>query len=58
MALSRSITVGGEPNQALSLLVGLVLTTNAAERERPGNRLERLNADHGPRSKLGCDPGS
>ena len=36
---------GGKPNQALFLLVGLVLTTNAAERERPGNRFERLDAD-------------
>jgi hypothetical protein len=34
-----------QPDQALALLVGLVLEADAAERERPGNRLERLDAD-------------
>jgi hypothetical protein len=34
-----------EPNQALTLLVGLVLIADAAEREGPRYRLERLDAD-------------
>jgi hypothetical protein len=34
-----------EPDQAFALLVDLVLVAHAAERERPGNRLERLDAD-------------
>jgi hypothetical protein len=39
---------GIEPNQALAALVGLVLVTDAAEREGPGYRLERLGADRDP----------
>jgi hypothetical protein len=34
-----------QPHIALASLVGLVLVADAAERERPGNRLERLDAD-------------
>jgi hypothetical protein len=33
------------PDQALARLVGLGLTAYAAEGERPGYRLERLDAD-------------
>ena len=36
---------GLNPDQALTPLVGLALVAHAAERERPGNRLERLDAD-------------
>jgi hypothetical protein len=34
-----------EPDQPFAALVGRVLETDTAERERPGNRLERLDAD-------------
>ena len=34
-----------KPNQALAALVDRVLLTHVAERKRPGNRLERLDAD-------------
>jgi len=34
-----------QPDQAFAALVGCVLVADAAERERSGNRLERLDAD-------------
>ena len=34
-----------KPDQALALFAGLDLVAHAAERERPGNRLKRLDAD-------------
>jgi hypothetical protein len=34
-----------KPDQALAPLVGLGLVAHAADRKRPGNRLERLDAD-------------
>ena len=37
-----------KPDQALARLVGLGLVAHAAERERPGNRLERLDGDGDP----------
>jgi hypothetical protein len=41
-----------KPNQALALLVGLVLEADAAERQRAGNRLERLGADRDAAKRL------
>jgi hypothetical protein len=34
-----------KPDQFFAAFVGLVLALDAAERERPGNRLERLDGD-------------